>query len=62
MPVKIDMTAKDWDAINQMEKDYKILYEALEDISKMAALNYVPRKMKLVAEYALDEVKTIGGE
>ena len=56
MPVKIDMTANDWDAINQMEKDYKILYEALEDISKMVALNYAPGDMRFVANCALDRV------
>ena len=62
MPVKIEMTAKDWDAIYQMESDYKILYEALEDISKMADYNYETREMRFVANCALDRVKTIGGE
>ena len=56
MPVKIEMSSVEYSAINQMEKDYKILYEALEDISKMAALNNVPREMQMVANCALDRV------
>ena len=56
MPVKIDMTAKDWDAINQMEKDYKVLYEALEEILKMVGYSYDPRDMQLIAGYALNRV------
>ena len=63
MPVKIDMSSIEFSAISQMAKDYEILYEALEDISKMVALNYAPGDILFVANYALDRV-TIkpGGE
>ena len=56
MPVKIDMTAVEWDAINQMEKDYKVLYETLEEIVKMTNYNYAPGDILFVANYALDRV------
>ena len=44
------------DAIIQMEKDYRILYEALERISEMEALAKTPVKMKEIAGYALNSV------
>ena len=56
MPVKIDMSGIEFSAIVQMEKDYKVLYEALEDISKMVGYNYDPGEMQLVANHALDRV------
>jgi len=45
------------DAINQIEKDYKILYEALERIKDMVVLN--PDKIKSIADNALDKVMII---
>ena len=64
MPVKIDtfMTAKELHDISLMRNDYKVLYEALKEISKMVSYSYAPREMQLVADYALRRVKTIGGE
>ena len=56
MPVKIEGLSIEFSAINQMEKDYKILYEALEDISKMVSFNYAPGDMRFVANYALERV------
>ena len=47
------------DAINQIEKDYKVLYEALERISNMVALNQVSLKIKSIADNALDKVMII---
>jgi len=47
---------KDVNAINQLETDYKILYEALVYISKMLALNYVPIRMQACANRALGRV------
>ena len=55
MPVKIDMSSIEFSAINQMAKDYEILYRALELILKE---DYVPYTMKRIAESALDEVQT----
>ena len=56
MPVKIEMTGIEFSAIVQMEKDYKVLYEALEEISKMIDYNYAPGDILFVANYALDRV------
>ena len=56
MPVKIDMSGIEFSAIVQMEKDYKVLYEALEEISKIIDYNYAPREMQLIANYALRRV------
>ena len=56
MPVKIDMSGIEFSAIVQMEKDYKVLYEALEEILKMVGYSYDPRDMQLIAGYALSRV------
>ena len=53
MPVKIDMTSIEFSAIAQMEKDYRVLYRALELILEE---HYVPYTMKRIAESALDQV------
>jgi len=53
MPVKIDMSIVEWDAISQMAKDYEILYDALEEISDMVL---DPFRMKFAADNALDKV------
>ena len=56
MPVKIDMSGIEFSAIVQMEKDYKVLYETLEEIVKMTNYNYAPGDILFVANYALDRV------
>ena len=56
MPVIFEISAKEWDSINQMKKDYKVLYEALEEILKMVGYSYDPRDMQLIAGYALSRV------
>jgi len=53
MPVKIDMTSIEFSAIAQMEKDYKILYEALERIAEMPYISY---RARVAAQMALNKV------
>ena len=53
MPVKIDMSANEWVAISRMEKEYKILYETLEEITKLV---YLAPKARVIAQLALDRV------
>ena len=59
MPVKIEMSSIEFSAISQMEKDYKVLYEALDVISTMVALTYTPFKMQWIAKSALDKITII---
>ena len=58
MPIKIDtfMTAKELHDISLMRNDYKVLYEALEEILKMVGYSYDPHDMQLIAGYALSRV------
>ena len=53
MPVKIDMSANEWDAISRMEKDYKVLYETLEEITELV---YLAPRARVIAQLALDHV------
>jgi len=53
MPVKIDMSSIEFSAINQMAKDYEILYRTIELILEEG---YVPYTMKRIAESALNRV------
>ena len=50
MPVKIDMTSIEFSAIAQMEKDYRVLYRALELILEE---DYVPYAILRIAASAL---------
>ena len=56
MPVKIEMSSIEFSAINQMAKDYEILYRAIEKIEELSALNCSQRTLLSVAQLALDRV------
>jgi len=55
MPVKIDMTGREFNTVAQLIKDYDILYEALERISGLV-FSGLPIRAEDIAELALDRV------